>query len=142
MYGLVLNHKIIGIHENKDVIKKFKRNFDNEDSYIIKLKKKIRKNKSYYDLFLVRYKDLYIPYELYETFKDTEENRLYDLIYVKDILFRLMEEYSLSDKENKSISKVISIIIKLIEKPEDIDFSTIKNIKELNDEYKYRIMEE
>lgn len=136
MYG-VLNHElqIIAVHDEKEIIRKF---IEQEKiiTDIVKIKKK--SISKYNDLYLIKCGEKYVPYYLFETYKETSMEYTYELENCKDVLFTLLEDME-SKKDIKAISRVLYILENEINKRSDIDVNSLKEIKELNDEYRNKV---
>lgn len=134
MYIIVKENQIIAAHDNKEVALKYLED-QNESSKmkILKIKKKKRKElediPDLLDVYLVRYGDLYIPYDQYIALKDLNGQRDFDLKYCRDVLFRLLEENVVSKKDISAVKKVLSIVISEIESLDDNDYETLEKIK-------------
>lgn len=144
MYGVLCDKNLIAIHDDINVVRQFLRDQKNIKFNIIKIKKeykkKIKKDTRYTDLYLVRYGDSYIPYELMSTFKRMTDQYNYDLNYCKDILFRLLEDPKRTKKETEHIQQTISILLDEIQSNSHIDISLLKNGKELDELYRGRMV--
>lgn len=147
MYGAIIRHHdiidIIGIHDDKEVVKKFIiQNIEKNPSLeFVKIKKKILKNEDitlYDSKYLVRLSDKYIPYELYETSKEISDEAIYDIKYCKDVLFRILEDSNLTEKEVKAISKTIHVLDDEIRNMElnVMDIKSLQEIQELNNNFR------
>lgn len=134
--------EIIGVHDDKEVIEKFIEHNSNESLSLLKIKKS--RYKDFPDIenrYLVRLGDQYIPYELYSTAKEVSLEAVYDMEYCRDILFRLLEERHLPEKDLKAISRTIRVISEEINLANlnMMDITTLKYIQENKNEFRERI---
>lgn len=144
MYGVLYEKKLIALHDDLEIIQKFVgQQEEKQDLFdVIEIRKKnktFQNNLDYQDLYLTRLGDSYVPFELYQTMKDSSDEYKYDLMYTRDVLFRILEDSELSEKESKAILKTISILMKEIEDSISIPYETLRDIKELNSQYTERI---
>jgi hypothetical protein len=143
MYGILKEKTLIAVHDEKEIVEKFINTLENPDEYdLIKIKNKVIKtNPNYEDIYLVRYGDKYVPYYLYDTLKNETDQFSYDLKYCKDILFRLLEDQSRSEKERKALLRVIGMIEEEME-TFDMDLETLEKMDDLNRAFKERIIQD
>lgn len=145
MYAAVYCDDIVAVHDDIKVVSKFiEQQGEKQYEYkIIKIKKKrydsINNIMDLDDLYLVRKGDLYYPFNLYQNTKHFDDESLYDLNFVKDILSRILEENELPQKERKAICKTILIVTRLTEEFSDIPYEILKDIADLNQQYHERI---
>jgi hypothetical protein len=143
MYGILKEKTLVAVHDEKEIVEKFINTLENPDEYdLIKIKNKVIKtNPNYEDIYLVRYGDKYVPYYLYDTLKNETDQFSYDLKYCKDILFRLLEDQSRSEKERKALLRVIGMIEEEME-TFDMDLETLEKMDDLNRAFKERIIQD
>lgn len=143
MYGAILNNNLIAYHEDKDVVTGFVKQQKNDDIQVVKIKKKKRKkildDIDCQELYLVQYGDEYVPYEYYNTMKGITDQYEYDLVYCKNILYRLLEDGDRSKKDTKAIIKTISILTKEIESSNNLTMQELELWKELDKEYRNKL---
>jgi hypothetical protein len=73
--------------------------------------------------------------------KNETDQFSYDLKYCKDILFRLLEDQSRSEKERKALLRVIGMIEEEME-TFDMDLETLEKMDDLNRAFKERIIQD
>lgn len=144
MYAAVENDEIIAVHDDKSIIQTFIKQMENDGLYIVKIKKtkhkKLLKEFAYDDLYLVRLGSQYLPYRLYHTANNLLQEKLSDFQYVKDILYRIIEEEDISSKDEKSIERVIRIMERLIDTQKcDLDLGTLNKIQQFEDEWHSKV---
>ena len=143
MYGAMLNNKLIAYHEDIDVVGKFVEKQNNDKIQIVKIKKKKKKkildDVDCQELYLVQYGDEYVPYEYYDTLKGITDQYSYDLLYCKNILYRLLEDGDRSEKEMKAIFKTISILTEELASGCNLNIQELEIMKGLNKEYKNKL---
>jgi len=127
---------LIAYHEKRKVIEKYFDKIRNQcdgDFYVItKLKtKQIKKIRDYYDYYLLRYGDFYVPAAYYCMIEDDYDNILYEYNYVIDIIQRIIEIEDLTDKERKNLVNTAVIIKTLMqnEKTKEPDMNELKRRK-------------
>lgn len=125
------------------MVQSFQESHKEKGSRIIAIKKKkhkkLKNSIEYQDLYLVRYGDMYVPYYLYDTYWLYNKQVEYDFQYAKDVLYRLLEDDNLNEKESKSIINTIRVLMNKIAEDKSIDVDSLNNMKLLNDEYKERL---
>lgn len=136
MYGIV-NHElqIIAVHDDKEIVKKFIEQ-EQLDNNLVKIKKK--NISKYDDLYLMKCGDKFIPYYLFETYKNMSMEYTYDLENCKNVLYNILEDNK-SKKDIKAISRVISILDNEISECSNVDINILKEFKDINDEYKRKV---
>lgn len=144
MYGVIYCNNLVAAHDDRKIISKFIDGQSNVDEFrVVKIKKKHHDDIELSDLYLVRYHDVYVPYNLYNTIKDMSEDYTSDYKFCIDILYRLLEDKKdLKEKETKSIVRVISILEREIDITDISDLKTLIEIKELDSMFKERICNE
>lgn len=130
LYGAIDNKRLIAVHTEKEVIKKFKTDYDrcnNKNLTICKLSKKEKmKDIKVSDLYLIRYGDTYIQQRFLYIMELDDEQLAYDLRYAHDILNRIMTNIK-DDKKMKSLIKADFIILEQLEELNEY----VPNIEEL-----------
>lgn len=142
MYGVIKDNELIAIHDDKDVVYQFIIDNKDEAMVIIKIKDRaIAKIKNYEGIYLVRYNDSYIQYDLYSTLKNISNESTYDLKYCRDILYRILEDPEMSDSDSHHVRQVIKIISNQIDDilNQTISTDTLTEIHDLNQSYKNKI---
>lgn len=143
MYGAMLNNNLIAYHEEKEVVNKFIEQQKNDDIQIIKIKKKKKKeildDMDCQELYLVQYGEEYVPYEYYDTIKGITDQYSYDLIYCKNILYRLLEDGERSKKDMKAIFKTISIITEELSSSCNLSIQELETIRDMDNAYKNKL---
>ena len=141
MYGVVYHNELVAVHDDRDVIAKFMNSQSNKNELsVVKIKKKLKDDPILSDIYLVRYHDSYVPYNLYDTMKDMSDEYTSDYKFCIDILYRLLEEKDdLKPKEVKSLMKVISILNDEIDEDVVSDLKTLRDIKEMDLMFKERV---
>lgn len=139
MYGVIKENEFLAVHEELDVIESYLyERKDKDECQIIKIKKHKRKelelNGIFSDIYLVRFKDKYLPYQYYESMKDIDSEIDYDLRYCRDILNRILEDGQISIKESKILIQAIKIVSDQLA---NIELPDEQILKELNE---YRTM--
>lgn len=144
LYGAVVNGKLVGIHEDLAIVKKFLAEEvpTEKDWDIIVIKKKaaikMEDTEEYYDLYLTRIKDRVLPHKY--CMNQFYLERKYDLKYCLEILDRTMKETDLSSKEEKSFLRVINVIKSEMDNLEPPPYECCVMDEELDNEFK-RIFE-
>ena len=140
MFGLLKNDKLIGVHDEIEIIEIFRddqSNASDEMSHfdIIKLK-----NDCQYDgLYLVPYHGCcYVPKKYYDIMVDLYEDDYQSIQMCKETLLRVVKEYDLTHKECKVIEKSIKILVKLLVEEKCFD---VEDLDELSS-YKEKLMNE
>lgn len=141
MYAAVNSDgRIVAIHKKLCVVEEYTERND-EDLQIIKIgkMKDLAFNSSnLYNLYLVKYRDSYVP----EKYLSVLRYECDELVYVKDTLSDLLEYDNLTMKDKKSIAKTILILERLLDDSEELDDSMLDEIENLNESYLRRIMED
>jgi hypothetical protein len=147
MYGLIQGKRILAIHDDRDVISAYQDTLENDfgiKSVIGKIdKKKIKNRVEYFELYLVRYGDNYVPSKFFMTARNTDDQAAYDLKYAHDILMRILK-YSTDEKDQKHLIKSLSIIQRELDNcyNNPLNPLNIEEIKNMNEKYKDRFLSE
>ena len=142
MFGLLKDGNLIGIHDEEEVVKKCLDMEMYKNATAIKIKKKthhrLERYTFYRDIYLIRFGDVYIPYYLYQTYRNEGRQYLYDMRYCKDVLIRLMEDKTMNRKDEEAFERVLQFINQE-SASFDLSIETAAQIKLMNDEYHERL---
>ena len=142
MYGVLEGRTLIAVHDDEEVVDEFVQQQSAKQLNIVKLKKskskEIKRSSKYQDLYLVRYGDMYVPYEYYDTVKELNGQAAYDIKYCRDVIMRLLEEHEFTDKEVKHMMKTVCILAEVSDDTV-VDIETVRHMKEMNDQYRQTI---
>lgn len=141
MYAAVnADGRIIAIHKKLDVVEEY---IDENElqCHIIKIKKAHEyrlDTQKFSDLYLVKYRDKYVP----ESYSRLISRECSELEYIRDELDRLLEDERLAKKDRKYIAKTILVLERLLDDSEEVPESILDEISEMNNTYRLKIMEE
>lgn len=149
MFVLFRSGKALACHESKKVMLEYKQSLirDNEEDYdihddvyrILKIKKRELKNRvNINDIYLVRYGYTYVPYMYFESLDIMDSQILQDNDFCIDILYRLLEDPELTDKNINHIEKTIKILEKYNQQAREYtpNEDKLKYYKNIVDRYK------
>lgn len=144
VYFVELGDKIVGYHEDYDVVLEYSQSLQKENVAIGRVKKKSIIDKGELeDLYLMRCGDKYIPckyLDLYDMSKQEFSTMFKD---TRNSLITLIEMVD-SKKDVKAISKVLDIIGRLENELEDepFEYDEMNNRYEDYNNYKYNVRKE
>lgn len=109
---------IIALHDECEVVESYldslQKSHPNEDLSYLSIgkikKKKLKKVIDLDSLYLVRFADTYVQSKYLEYIELSSHQCLYDERQCKDVLLRILEFNSLSDKERKTLEKAVEIV--------------------------------
>ena len=139
MYAVIENDKFIAFHDEKRVVRKYVNRIrdSNEDKSlcIVKLgNKKAKKINRYYDLYLVRYGDIYVQSGYLDIVELADPQIEYDHQYAKDVLMRLLELGNIDDEKQIHIEETICLLDQLIRKEKKYTPS-LEELERMEDHY-------
>lgn len=150
MYAIIDNairceipYRIIGYHEKKRVVKKYKeliqREYPNIEYSIIRCKLKLIKEKrDYYDYYLIPYGKGYIQSGYIDLVLQDHKSIIHDYEFTIDILKRVLEfDGSISEKKEKHVRKTIEVLEEMIdiEKESIPNINTLKQLEDMKNRY-------
>ena len=136
--------KLVAYHDKKKIVRTYyealKKTKDSDKFTLVKCKKKhLKKIPEYYEYYLIRLGNNYIPAMYYEFAKDDFDTMICEYKYVIEILSRVFEFGDMSDSERHNVKKTIITIQELL----DNELSSVvspdvyKRMEELYKEFKY-----
>lgn len=140
MYIIMKDKEIIAAHDDEDIAREYLRSQNDSEMSLLRLKKRksreLENAPSFLDVYLVRYGNFYVPYSQYVAIRDLTSQRDDDLRYCRDILFRLLEEDVISEKDIFAVKKTLSIVINQIESMDDNEYAALEKLRTQLDEMK------
>ena len=119
------NHRVVAFHDEYDVVEKYIKNViashdECPDLHIGKVKKKkLKKLEDFDDLYLVRYAHTYVQSGYMVFLEMLSSQHIEDQQQCKDMLLKILECNTLSNKERKHIEKSVKIIDRILEESKE-----------------------
>ena len=142
MYLIIRDDEIIAAHEECSVVEEYLSYQKNPDKYrIIKLKKKKSAEASkadwFQDVYLVEYKDKYVPSEYYEYLVANGAHWEFDMTSCRNTLVNLLTSDAMPEKMKRAYKRVIEDLTKRISDAGDVSEETLRLVKDFEEEYKH-----
>lgn len=101
--------------------------------------KQIKKIHDWADLELLRVGNNYVPAKYADDVKDELYRATFDNILARDVIMKLLETKSLSNKDRKTLEKAVEIFEDLIDEDESsvVDIQTLIQLQEMRNESLY-----
>ena len=144
VYVAVDKDIIKGIHKKRGVVECFVSSQSSLSLKIMRAKKKDIPKYMMEELYLVRYRDNYIPSNLYSTMTDMDIEYENELQYSIDVINKVLINSNLSKSDKKTLKKAMDLLYKEIDIYNSYDVVDIDCIEELNTldtEYKNKLLE-
>lgn len=144
VYVAVDKNIIKGIHKKRGVVECFVSSQSSLSLKIMRAKKKDIPKYMMEELYLVRYRDNYIPSNLYSTMTDMDIEYENELQYSIDVINKVLINSNLSKSDKKTLKKAMDLLYKEINiynSYEAVDIDCIEELNTLDAEYKNKLLE-